>query len=145
MKDHSILEALSASLDDQQDRHLGSASSASEATHFNATQHFSAFYEGKARQIAQITDTRIHQRMEHWCNGQTAARHGLALRIEQRSARPRSRASATRTGCSGRSGCQVGIQEPETMSQVDFAKCIVHTTRQKATGAQEETEEERSR
>jgi hypothetical protein len=76
VKDHSILEALSASLDDQQDRHLGSASSASEAKHFNETQHFSAVYEGKARRIAKITDTRTHQRMEQalveWTDGTTA-------------------------------------------------------------------------
>ena len=74
VKDHSILEALSASLDDQEDTHVGPASSAYEAKHYEA-HHFSAVYEGKARRIAKITDTRIHQHMEQglveWMDGST--------------------------------------------------------------------------
>ena len=71
MKDHSILDALSASLDDQEDTH---ASCSNDAKHISGT--FSAVYEGKARRIAKITDTRIHQHMEQglveWMDGSTA-------------------------------------------------------------------------
>jgi hypothetical protein len=74
VKDHSILDALSASLDDQEDTHVP-ASSLYDAKHDEA-QHFSAVYEGKARRIAKITDTRIHQHMEQgwveWMDGSTA-------------------------------------------------------------------------
>jgi len=75
VKDHSILEALSASLDDQEDTHVGPASSAYEAKHYEA-HLFSAVYEGKARRIAKITDTRIHQHIEQglveWMDGSAA-------------------------------------------------------------------------
>src|SRR5687767_12795189 len=75
VKDHSILEALSASLDEKEDRQSGTAA-ASGANHFNEPQHFSALYEGKAKRIAQILHTRIHQRMEQamveWTDGSTA-------------------------------------------------------------------------
>ena len=77
VKDHSILEALSASLDEKEDRQSGPRRSASEAKHFNEAQQFSAVYEGKARRIAQIIDTRIHQRMEQALVEWTDGTHGM--------------------------------------------------------------------
>jgi len=95
VKDHSILEALCGSQDEKEDRPSGGAgsgvvdakhrqsgaarSSASSADadskHF-IEEHFSAVYKGKARRIAEIKDTRMHQRVEQafveWQDGSTA-------------------------------------------------------------------------
>jgi hypothetical protein len=76
VKDHSILEALSVSLDEKDDRHSRTVGVASGAKHFNEAQHFSALHGGKAKRVAQIIDTRLHQRMEQalveWTDGSTA-------------------------------------------------------------------------
>jgi hypothetical protein len=88
VKDHSILEALCGSLDEKEDRPSGGAgsgvvdakhrqsgadSSASDSKHL---ERFSAVYKGKARRIAEIKDTRMHQRVEQafveWQDGTTA-------------------------------------------------------------------------
>lgn len=72
MKDHSVLEALAASLDDEEDKDSG----AGFAQRFDEKQQFSAVFEGKARRIAKIMDTRVHQRMEQaqvqWLDSTTA-------------------------------------------------------------------------
>ena len=76
MNDHSVLEALAASLDEREEGQSHAAASASDGKDFSEAQHFSAVYKGKAKRIAQITDTRMHQRAEQalvqWTDGTTA-------------------------------------------------------------------------
>jgi hypothetical protein len=65
-------EALAASLDDEEDKDSG----AGFAQRLDEKQQFSAVFEGKARRIAKIMDTRVHQRMEQaqvqWLDSTTA-------------------------------------------------------------------------
>jgi hypothetical protein len=57
VKDQSILEALSASLDDKEDSQSGALAQAKSSTD---AEHFSAVFQGKAKRIAEIKDTRMH-------------------------------------------------------------------------------------
>jgi len=94
VKDHSILEALCGSLDEKEDRPSGGAGSGvvdakhrqsgaarssdssahADSKHF-IEERFSAVYKGKARRIAEIKDTRMHQRVEQafveWQDGRS--------------------------------------------------------------------------
>jgi len=169
VKDHSILEALCGSQDEKEDRPSGGAgsgvvdakhrqsgaarSSASSADadskHF-IEEHFSAVYKGKARRIAEIKDTRMHQRVEQafveWQDGSTAWVGIQDLSSEaQQHVRLRIHGTLDSDSEQEQSGEENVPQNPKTPSQ-SFGACgtkwqLSETQRRTQETRQEETEE----